>query len=74
VKAFTLKWPTMIYRGVFKDGEQYEAGDAVTWGGHVWIAERATGAKPDQPDQGWRLAVKRGARGPAALTTEPVKL
>src|SRR5690349_15003160 len=25
-KAFTLKWPTMIYRGVFKDGEQYDAG------------------------------------------------
>jgi integrin beta 3 len=74
VKAFTLKWPTMIYRGVYSQGKEYEAGDAVTWGGHVWIAERSTSAKPDQPGEGWRLAVKRGARGPAALTTEPVKL
>jgi hypothetical protein len=65
-KAFTFKWPTVIYRGVYKIGETYEAGDAVTWGGHMWIAEKRTAAKPDQPDEGWRLAVKRGARGPAA--------
>jgi hypothetical protein len=62
-KAFTLKWPTVIYRGVWRSGETYEAGDAVTWGGHMWIAERATTAKPDQPDEGWRIAVKRGRDG-----------
>jgi integrin beta 3 len=62
-KAFTFKWPTVIYRGVFKSGDTYEAGDAVTWGGHMWIAERSTAAKPDAPNEGWRLAVKRGRDG-----------
>jgi hypothetical protein len=58
----TLKWPTVIYRGVFAPGE-YEAGDATTWGGSLWIAERATDAKPDTPESGWRLAVKKGRDG-----------
>jgi hypothetical protein len=62
-KVFTLKWPTMIDRGVYKAGEQYEAGDAVTWGGSLWTAQRATSAKPDTPESGWRLAVKRGRDG-----------
>lgn len=61
----TLKWPTMIDRGVFKaDREQpYEAGDSVTWGGSIWTAQRETRAKPDSPDSGWRLAVKKGRDG-----------
>jgi hypothetical protein len=62
-KAFTLKWPTVIYRDVFKAGEQYAAGDAVTWGGSLWVAQRDTGEKPDTPDSGWKLAVKRGRDG-----------
>lgn len=61
-KAFTLKWPTMIYRGVWHEGE-FSAGDAVTWGGSVWIAEKDTNAKPDAADSGWKLAVKKGRDG-----------
>jgi hypothetical protein len=59
----TLKWPTVIDRGVFKAGETYDAGDAVTWGGSLWIAQRQTDAKPDTADSGFRLAVKRGRDG-----------
>lgn len=59
----TLKWPTMIDRGVFKEGQTYEAGDSVTWGGSLWTAQRQTDAKPDTADSGWRLAVKRGRDG-----------
>jgi integrin beta 3 len=62
-KVFTLKWPTVIDRGVFKHGETYQAGDAVTWGGSLWIAQKETGTKPDTPDSGFRLAVKRGRDG-----------
>lgn len=62
-KCFTFKWPTPIDRGVYKAGETYQAGDAVTWGGSLWIAQRETGAKPDAPDSGFRLAVKRGRDG-----------
>lgn len=61
-KCFTFKWPTVIYRGVWRE-EDYSAGDAVTWGGSVWIAEKDTAAKPDAPDGGWRLAVKKGRDG-----------
>lgn len=62
-KAFTLKWPTVIYREVFKAGETYQPGDAVTWGGSLWIAEKETDTKPDTAESGWKLAVKRGRDG-----------
>lgn len=62
-KAFTLKWPTVIDRGVYKDGQDYAAGDGVTWGGSFWIAQKDTSAKPDTPESGWRLAVKKGRDG-----------
>lgn len=62
-KAFTLKWPTVVDRGVYKAGESYDPGDAVSWGGSLWIAQQETTAKPDTADSGWRLAVKRGRDG-----------
>lgn len=62
-KAFTLKWPTMIYRGVYKSEGGYAAGDSVTWGGSLWVAEKDTNAKPDTPDSGWKLACKKGRDG-----------
>jgi hypothetical protein len=62
-QVYELVFPVMIYRDVFKEGEEYSAGDAVTWGGSVWVAQRGTSAKPDGPDSGWKLAVKRGRDG-----------
>jgi hypothetical protein len=62
-KEFPFSLPVVIDRGVFKQGESYAAGDGVTWGGSYWIAQRGTDAKPDGPDSGWRLAVKRGRDG-----------
>lgn len=65
-KAFTLKWPTLIDRGVFKLDEQYESGDGVTWGGQFYIANESTkGVKPDQAKDGkpWRLTVRKGRDG-----------
>jgi collagen type III alpha len=53
----------VIDRGVYKAGETYEPGDAVTWGGSLWIAQKQTDAKPDTPESGFRLAVKRGRDG-----------
>lgn len=58
-----MKFPVVLYRGVFKEGEEYSAGDSATWGGSLWIAGRDTKAKPDSPDSGWRLAVKKGRDG-----------
>ncbi|MDP9991973.1 hypothetical protein J2W28_001001 [Variovorax boronicumulans] len=68
VKEFNM--PVVLYRGIFKEGDAYEAGDSVTWGGSTWIALQDTGSKPDSVDGTWRLAVKRGSPGKDAM---PVK-
>jgi integrin beta 3 len=62
VKEFPLNFDVVLDRGVYKAEQQYAKGDAVTWGGSLWIAQKATDAKPDSGD-GWRLAVKRGRDG-----------
>ncbi|MGJ0236979.1 hypothetical protein ACQEPB_00460 [Novosphingobium fluoreni] len=61
--SFEFAFPVVLDRGVYSAGKQYEHGDAVTWAGSLWIAQRSTDAKPDSPDGGWRLAVKRGRDG-----------
>lgn len=62
VKTFAL--PCIIDRGPYRAGEAYQKGDAVSYGGSLWIAQDATDGKPDG-GKGWRLAVKKGrdARG-----------
>lgn len=54
--------PTFIDRGVWKAGESYEPGDAVSWGGSLFLCQSPTSAKPETNDD-WRLAVKRGRDG-----------
>jgi hypothetical protein len=63
VKEFGLTLPMIIDCGIYKEDRSYAAGDGVTWGGSFWIAQKETSAKPDSPDSGWRLAVKRGRDG-----------
>lgn len=62
VKEFTFSLPVVIDRGVWRDGA-FKRGDGVTWGGSFFIAQRDTDQKPETPDCGWRLAVKRGRDG-----------
>lgn len=58
----TIKLDTVIDQGVWTDKE-YEKGDAVSYGGSLWIAQE------DQPEgapgasKAWRLAVKKGRDG-----------
>lgn len=55
-----------LYRGVFKEGTEYELNDLVTYGGHMWIGLKADGlkSKPDaQDNDSWRLCVKKGSDG-----------
>jgi hypothetical protein len=59
VKEFAFTLPLVLDRGVWREGH-YEKGDAVTWGGSTWIAQRDTDAKPDAADGSWRLSVKKG--------------
>lgn len=62
-KEFALRFPVFVDRGTFKEGEAYERGNGVTWGGSYWIAQKdgALG-KPGACDD-WRLAVKKGRDG-----------
>jgi len=60
----SVTMPVVIYRGVWEP-RTYQAGDAVTWGGSLWIAKGETTAKPEEHGavRTWQLAVKRGAEG-----------
>lgn len=76
-KSFMLTLPAIIDRGVWKDGT-YERGDAVTWGGSLWIAQEETTDKPET-SKAWRLSVKRGRDGKdgvmkVATPPQPVKV
>lgn len=62
VKEFAFTIPTVLDRGVYKAGDEYERGDAVTWAGSLWIAQNETKEKPGEGG-GWRLAVKKGRDG-----------
>lgn len=56
--------PAMIYRGVFKEGQSYQKGDTVTWGGSLWHCDvDETSEKPDGAEKRWTLAAKRGRDG-----------
>ena len=73
VKEWTLPKPTLAdsYQGVWTDKASYKRGDAVTWGGSLWIAKSDTAAKPES-DESWRLAVKRGRDGKDGRDLSPV--
>ena len=61
-KAFDI--PAMVYRGVFKSGDEYLPGDTVTWGGSLWHCDEQTQDKPGETgSKGWTLAAKRGRDG-----------
>jgi len=61
-EAFELELPLMIYRGVYEAGTEYRSGDAVTFGGSAWVANRPTTTRPGEGAD-WTLAVKRGRDG-----------
>lgn len=65
VREKSIKLATIIDRGVFKRGETYEPGDAVSWGGSLWVAQADTSDAPEESRGGkpWRLAVKKGQNG-----------
>ena len=61
-KSFDI--PAMVYRGVFKSGDEYLPGDTVTWGGSLWHCDDQTQDKPGETgSKGWTLAAKRGRDG-----------
>jgi hypothetical protein len=62
-KAVEFHMSTPEYRGVFKEGETYERGDMVTWGGSLWHCEGETKDKPAPGSECWAIAAKKGRDG-----------
>ncbi len=58
-----LNIPAIIDRGAWSELASYSRGDAVSFHGSLWIAQKDQPGKPDAADSGWRLAVKRGRDG-----------
>lgn len=61
-KEFAFFIPTLLDRGVFQKDSEYQKGDAVSWGGSLWIAQTQTTSVPGDASD-WRLAVKKGRDG-----------
>lgn len=58
-----LAFPTMIYRGVHREGE-YTKGDTVTWAGSLWHCDaEKTVDKPGDSSKDWTLCAKKGRDG-----------
>jgi hypothetical protein len=74
VRRAQAKLPGVRYRGVWSEQTEYGAGDSVTQGGSLWVAERGKSlGQPGVGASGWRLAVKRGADGKSAAEPPPVR-
>lgn len=67
-----LALPTMIYRGIYREGQAYEKGDTVTYAGSLWHCNGGeaggewagqTKEKPGDGAKSWTLAAKRGRDG-----------
>jgi hypothetical protein len=61
-----VSWPVMLDAGVWAAGRAYAKGDAVTYGGSLWVCQQAGAtARPETAEgaRAWRLAVKRGRDG-----------
>lgn len=68
VKTFDVRWPGLLYRGLFDPTQAYERGDVVTYGGGMWHSTGdSCGIRPDQHtkdgQRAWTLCVMRGREG-----------
>lgn len=62
-KSWDIPLSHVLDRGVYKEGAEYKKGDAVSYGGSLWIAQEDTSDKPDSGSGSFRLSVKRGRDG-----------
>lgn len=66
-RVVSFKTPWLVDRGLFSRDVEYRAGNVVTYGGSMWVAQHDTkGIQPGlntQESRVWRLSVKRGNDG-----------
>lgn len=62
IKTFSI--PVMIYREVWKEGNTYQQGDTVSFGGSLWHCDASDVTdKPGVPGSRWTLCAKKGRDG-----------
>lgn len=75
VQKFAL--PIQIYKGVFREGDQYDAHDNVTWAGSQWTSTKSENTDKPGTNDSWTLCVKAGRNGKDlrenASTFDPAK-
>lgn len=63
-KQFSFLLPIPIFRGRYKQGETYQRGDEVMWGGgNIYRCLKETIEKPNDSGEFWCLAANRGRDG-----------
>jgi hypothetical protein len=67
--VFTKALPVMIYRGIFREGEPYQKGDAATFGGSLWVAQQDNAEGKPGTSRHWQLVAKRGSDGKGATAS-----
>lgn len=67
VKSFDFSVPVVLDRGFYREGDAFEKGDGVTFGGSYWISQTFTRTKPEIGNADWRLAVKKGRDAKASV-------
>lgn len=55
--------PVLRFRSVWQSGTEYLPGDAVQWGGSLYVCAEPSSEKPDANERAWKLAAKKGRDG-----------
>lgn len=73
VEQHRLKTEMPVHQGVFRQENEYDSGDMVTFGGSIYLSKvDAPQAKPGGgPESGWQLVVKAGRDGRDAVVKAP---
>lgn len=59
-----IRFDVILDRGVYRSETEYQKGDAVTYAGSLFIAQKdKPGGKSPETSSDWRLSVKRGRDG-----------
>jgi hypothetical protein len=72
VKEFRHTFRVPLDAGIWKEGQRYNKGDGVTYGGSWWIAQKdEPQGRPDSGNKDFRLAVKKGRDGKDGAAPPP---
>ncbi len=69
-KQWDFVVPFLLDAGVYREGQVYQKGDTVTFGGSMFVAQEDTSDKPET-SKAWRLGTKKGRDGKDGVVRGP---